>query len=92
MLDGTPIDFSVFVSIDFNEPIKTLEIYSEDMTKLGTYEFHVTVYYESKPIESVSSLFKVQISECESLDPDTAIWQGESYLIGSGKKTLTWNP
>lgn len=48
MADSTSIDSAVF-TVDFKDPIKTLEIYSEDIAKAGSYEIEVRAFYDDFP-------------------------------------------
>lgn len=45
MVNSNPIDGSVFVE-DFTLPTKTLIIQSTEPTKVGSYDFKVTVKYD----------------------------------------------
>ena len=53
---GGSIDASVFTN-DFSTATKTLDIFTNDSGKAGTYEFTVTVYYDNEPSVSDYTTF-----------------------------------
>ena len=49
MSDSSMIDVTIFVTDFANSATKTIEIYTEDRTKAGIYDFTVTVEYTTNP-------------------------------------------
>lgn len=93
MVDLSEIDSDLFTFIDFNSSRKTLEVNSNDLDKVGSYEFEVKLYYESRPSVFLSTNFFIFVKECnsDSLDIDAGLWLDEVYYIFNDVKSLTWD-
>ena len=52
MQDRTPLDANVFT---YDEVSTILSIYTDDFTKSGTYEMHVTAAYGPGPLQNAVS-------------------------------------
>ena len=63
MENGSQIDSDIFTIVDFSSKIKTLVIYSEDVGKVGTYKFKVSVFYDKNPTEFISTSFQINVLE-----------------------------
>ena len=54
MVDESAVDTSVF-TIDFESPIKSLEIQTSDIAKAGVYDFSVTVTITDISLSSITT-------------------------------------
>ena len=63
MVDGTELDSDLFTNFEFWMPKKFMVIHSDDVDKVGLYEFLVTAFYADKPQTKVSTTFWIDVVE-----------------------------
>ena len=86
---GAAIDNSIFTADLTSE---TLDIYSDDTSQAGIYDFQMLVAYSNIPSVTVTIQFSVELIDCNtsSFQLDSTDWQDEEYTVNEDTKVLTW--